>query len=127
MSILRDLEQKYGLHPSIKGQELQDREELHKVDYQKGDVKQQVSSTVRSCLRHYRCASFGGVADAARSLQCLGRGANRNHRRTRLCRNDLRALTDDGYGIGTPFKSSRIGKDVGYEACNATTSVRKRP
>ena len=27
-----------------------------------------------------------------------------------------RALTDDGYGIGTPFKSSRIGKDVGYKA-----------
>ena len=28
----------------------------------------------------------------------------------------VRALTDDGYGIGTPFKSSRIGKDVGYKA-----------
>ena len=27
-----------------------------------------------------------------------------------------RALTDDGYGVGTPFKSSRIGKDVGYKA-----------
>ena len=26
------------------------------------------------------------------------------------------AMTDDGYGIGTPFKSSRIGKDVGYKA-----------
>ena len=26
------------------------------------------------------------------------------------------ALTDDGYGIGTPFKSSRIGRDVGYKA-----------
>ena len=25
------------------------------------------------------------------------------------------ALTDDGYGIGTPFKSSRIGWDVGYK------------
>ena len=48
VEITRDLEQKYGLHPSIKGQELQDREELRKVDYQKGDVKQQVSSTVRS-------------------------------------------------------------------------------
>jgi len=59
VEITRDLEQKYGLHPSVKGQELQDREELHKVDYPKGDVKQQVSSTVRSCLRHYRCASFG--------------------------------------------------------------------
>ena len=52
VEITRDLEQKYGLHPSIKGQELQDREGLRKVDYQKGDVKQQVSSTVRSYLRH---------------------------------------------------------------------------
>ena len=26
------------------------------------------------------------------------------------------AMTDDGYGIGTPFKSSRIGRDVGYKA-----------
>ena len=25
-------------------------------------------------------------------------------------------MTDDGYGIGTPFKSSRIGRDVGYKA-----------
>ena len=41
MSILRDLERKYGLPPpSIQGQELQDREGLRKVDYQKGDVKQ---------------------------------------------------------------------------------------
>lgn len=30
-----------------------------------------------------------------------------------------RALTDDGYGIGTPFKSSKIGKDVGYKALQA--------
>ena len=90
MSILRDLERKYGLHPSIKGQELQDREGLRKVDYQKGDVKQQVSSTVRSCLRVLPVRLFWGVADAAGSLQCLGRGANRNYRRPRLCRNDLR-------------------------------------
>ena len=27
-----------------------------------------------------------------------------------------RVLTDDGYGIGTPIKSSKIGKDVGYKA-----------
>lgn len=26
------------------------------------------------------------------------------------------ALTDDGWGVGTPIKSSRIGKDVGYKA-----------
>ena len=28
-------------------------------------------------------------------------------------------MTDDGYGIGTPFKSSKIGKDVGYKALQA--------
>ena len=116
MSILRDLEQKCGLHPSIKGQELQDREGLRKVDYQKGDVKQQVSSTVRSCLRYYRCASFG---EWRTLLEAFNVSAEE-----RTGTIDVRdyagmiygALTDDGYGIGTPFKSSRIGKDVGYEA-----------
>ena len=104
VEITRDLEQKYGLHPSIKGQELQNREGLRKVDYKKGDVKQQVSSTVRSCLRHYLCASFG---EWRTLLEAFNVSAEE---RTGT------ALTDDGYGIGTPFKSSRIGKDVGYEA-----------
>ena len=93
MSILRDLEQKYGLHPSIKGQELQDREGLRKVDYPKGDVKQQVSSFNVSAEE--RTGTIDG-RDYAGMI--------------------YGALTDDSYGIGTPFKSSRIGKDVGYEA-----------
>lgn len=115
MSILRDLEQKYGLHPSIKGQELQDREGLRKVDYQKGDVKQQVSSTVRSCLRHYLCASFGEWRTLLEAFN-----VSVEERTGTIDGRDYAgmiygALTDDGYGIGTPFKSSRIGKDVGYE------------
>lgn len=116
MSILRDLEQKYGLHPSIKDHELQDREGLRKVDYQKGDVKQQVSSTVRSCLRHYRCASFGEWRTLLETFN-----VSVEERTGTIDGRDYAgmiygALTDDGYGIGTPFKSSRIGKDVGYEA-----------
>ena len=59
MDILRSLEQKYGLHPSIKGQEQTDREGLRKVNYPEGNVKQQVSSVVRSCLRNYKCSSYG--------------------------------------------------------------------
>ena len=59
MEILRDLERKYGLHPSVKGQELTDREGLRKVNYPEGNVKQQVSSVVRSCLRNYKCSSYG--------------------------------------------------------------------
>ncbi|MFQ6940288.1 MAG: relaxase/mobilization nuclease domain-containing protein [Alistipes finegoldii] len=36
MEILRDLECKYGLQPSVKGQELTDREGLRKVNYPEG-------------------------------------------------------------------------------------------
>ena len=59
MEILRDLERKYGLHPSVKGQELTDREGLRKVNYPEGNVKQQISSVVRSCLQNYKCSSYG--------------------------------------------------------------------
>ena len=59
MEILRDLERKYGLHPSVKGHELTDREGLQKVNYSEGNVKQQISSVARSCLRNYKCSSYG--------------------------------------------------------------------
>ena len=116
MSILRDLEQKYGLHPSVKGQELQDREGLCKVDYPKGDVKQQVSSTVRSCLRHYRCASFGEWRTLLGAFNVSAEERTGTIDGRDYAGMIYGALTDDGYGIWTPFKSSRIGKDVGYEA-----------
>lgn len=116
VEITRDLEQKYGLHPSIKGQELHDREGLRKVDYPKGDVKQQVSSTVRSCLRHYRCASFGEWRTLLEAFNVSVEERTGTIEGRDYAGMIYGALTDDGYGIGTPFKSSRIGKDVGYEA-----------
>ena len=116
VEITRDLEQKYGLHPSIKGQELQDREGLRKVDYQKGDVKQQVSSTIRSCLRHYWCASFGEWRTLLEAFNVSAEERTGTIDGRDYAGMIYGALTDDGYGIGTPFKSSRIGKDVGYEA-----------
>ena len=36
------------------------------------------------------------------------------------------ALTDDGYGVGTPFKSSRIGKDIGYKAFKVLRDVERQ-
>ncbi|MBS5021329.1 MAG: relaxase/mobilization nuclease domain-containing protein [Alistipes sp.] len=116
MDILRSLEQKYGLHPSVKGQELTDRESLRKVNYPEGNVKQQVSSVVRSCLRNYKCSSYGefrtllerfNVSIEERTGTIDGRS---------YAGIVYGAMTDDGYGIGTPFKSSKIGKDVGYRA-----------
>ena len=116
MEILRDLERKYGLHPSVKGQELTDKEGLRKVNYPDGNVKRQISSVVRSCLRNYKCSSYGEF----RTLLELFNISVEERTGTIDGRNYAGivygALTDDGYGIGTPFKSSRIGKDVGYKA-----------
>ena len=116
MSVLRELERKYDLHPSIKGQEQTDTPDLRKVNYKAGNVKQQVSSVVRSCLRNYKCSSYGEL----RTLLELFNISVEERTGTIDGRNYAGviygALTDDGYGTGTPFKSSKIGKDVGYKA-----------
>ena len=71
---------------------------------------------MRSCLRNYKCSSYGefrtllerfNVSTEERTGTVDGRS---------YAGMVYGALTDDGYGIGTPFKSSRIGKDVGYKA-----------
>ena len=116
MSVLRELERKYDLHPSIKGQEQTDTPDLRKVNYKAGNVKQQVSSVVRSCLRIYKCSSYGEF----RTLLELFNVSVEERTGTIDGRNYAGivygALTDDGYGTGTPIKSSKIGKDVGYKA-----------
>ena len=116
MDILRSLEQKYGLHPSVKGQEQTDREGLRKVNYPEGNVKQQVSSVVRSCLRNYKCSSYVELRTLLEQFNVsveerTGTIDGRNYAGI-----VYGAMTEDGYGVGTPFKSSKIGKDVGYRA-----------
>ena len=59
ISVLQELKRKYNLHPSVKGQELTDTPGLRKVNYKAGNVKQQISSVVQSCLRNYKCSSHG--------------------------------------------------------------------
>ena len=114
--ITRDLEHKYNLHPAVKGQEQRDTPDLRKVNYKAGNVKQQISSVIRSCLRNYNCSSYGEF----RTLLELFNVSVEERTGTIEGRNYAGivygAMTDDGYGTGTPFKSSKIGKDVGYKA-----------
>ena len=55
--ITRELEKKYGLHPAEKKQATE-RPELKKVDYQAGDIKHQLSNTVKALTSSYRFQSF---------------------------------------------------------------------
>lgn len=116
MKITRDMELKYNLHSAIDSPEVHDKKNLQKVDYPAGNVKQQVSSVVRSCLRHYKCASYGEFRTLLERFN-----VSIEERTGTIDGRDYAgivygALTDDGYGVGTPFKSSKLGKDVGYQA-----------
>ena len=116
MSVLRALERKYDLHPSIKGEEQRDTPDLRKVNYKAGNVKQQISSVIRSCLRNYKCSSYGEFRTLLELFNVsveerTGTVDGRSYAGVMYG-----AMTDDGYGTGTPFKSSKIGKDVGYNA-----------
>ena len=110
MSVLRELERKYNLHPSIKGQELTDRESLRKVNYPEGNVKQQVSSVVRSCLRNYKCSSYGELRTLLERFNVSIEERTGTIDGRSYAGIVYGAMTDDGYGVGTPFKSSKIGK-----------------
>ena len=116
MEILRDLEQKYNLHPAVPGQEQDTANELRKVDYKAGNIKQQIQSSVRECLKRYRCASFGELRTLLelynmQVVEMTGTIEGRDYAGI-----VYGARGDDGYGRGKPIKSSRIGRDVGYEA-----------
>ena len=116
MSVMRALERKYGLHPSVKGEEQADRLGLRKVNYKEGNVKQQISSVVRSCLRNYKCSSYGEFRTLLERFNVSAEERTGTVDGRNYAGIVYGALTDDGYGIGTPIKSSKIGKDVGYKA-----------
>ena len=82
--ITRDLEHKYNLHPAVKGQEQRDTPDLRKVNYKAGNVKQQISSVIRSCLRNYNCSSYGEFRTLFGTVQRLGRRTFGNDRRQKL-------------------------------------------
>lgn len=81
---------------------------LHRVDYREGNVKQQLSSIVRTCLNRYKCSSYGEFRTLLEAFNIsveerTGTIDGRNYAGV-----IYGALTDDGYGIGTPFKSRGV-------------------
>lgn len=115
MTILRDLEHKYRLVPSVKGQKLSDLASAKKVEYGHENLKQQISSVVRLLTQQYKFGSFPEL-NALLNLYNVGleerKGEHQGQRYHGLV---YSALNDKGEPVGVPIKSSRIGKDVGFE------------
>ena len=113
--ITRELEKKYGLHPAEKKQATE-RPELKKVDYQAGDVKHQLSNTVKALASSYRFQSFTEYK-ALLTLYNVQAEEVKGEINGKSYNGIVYSATNDkGEKQGNPFKSSLLGKAVGYEA-----------
>lgn len=115
-NICRDMEVKYGLHPTLGEHGERELLALQKVDYPKGDVKTQVKHTARTLLECYNChslAEYNTLLNLYNMTAYEVRGSVDGKEYHGIM---YGALDDNGQQIGTPFKSSKFGKAFGYEA-----------
>lgn len=115
-NICRDMEVKYGLHPTLGEHSERELLSLQKVDYPKGDVKAQVKHTARTLLECYNChslAEYNTLLNLYNVTVYEVRGSVDEKEYHGIM---YGALDDDGQQAGTPFKSSKFGKAFGYEA-----------
>ncbi len=115
-NICREMEVKYGLHPTLGEHDERELLSLQKVDYPKGNVKAQVKHTARTLLECYNChslAEYNTLLNLYNVTVYEVRGSVDGKEYHGIM---YGALDDDGRQVGTPFKSSKFGKAFGYEA-----------
>ena len=109
------LEKRFGLIPSSK---VTDREieEVSKIDTTKGNIKEQVSETLRSVLKHYKFCSLGEL-NAILTVYNLTVEETKTEFRGKKYDGLVYVPTDDkGDKVSTPIHASDIGRGVGYTA-----------
>ena len=109
------LERKFGFIPSSK---VTDREieEVSKIDTSKGNIKEQVSETLRSVLKHYKFCSLGEL-NAILTVYNLTVEEIKTEFRGKKYNGLVYVPTNDKGGkISTPIHASNIGRGVGYTA-----------
>lgn len=114
--ICREMEVKYELHPTLGEHGERELVGLQKVDYPKGNVKAQVKHTARTLLECYNChslAEYNTLLNLYNVTVYEVRGSVDGKEYHGIM---YGALDYDGRQVSTPFKSSKFGKVLGYEA-----------
>ena len=122
-NICREMEVKYGLHPTLGEHGERELLSLQKVDYPKGNVKAQVKHTARTLLECYNChslAEFNTLLNLYNVTVYEVRGNVDGNEYHGIM---YGALDDNGQQVGTPFKSSKFGKVFGDEALQKKFAV----
>ena len=111
----QELEKKYNLHTAERGQAISEIP-LRKVNASEGDVKKQIANTVKAVVRGYHYQTMGELR-AVLSLYNIDVEETRGMARNREYHGLVYSATDNnGNRVGNPFKASKIGPSVGYEA-----------
>ena len=125
LAILRDFEQRYGLHQGNK-RENKRQNPLHPVNPDTGDIKKQVGNTVKAVFRDYQFQTIGELR-ALLSLYNLTVDEVRGNTKGEDYNGLVYSVIDaNGNKVGNPFKSSLFGKSVGYEALRRKAAFSKK-
>ena len=109
------LERKFGLIPSSKVID-KAMKETPKIDTTRGNIKEQVASTLRMVLKHYKFCSLGEL-NAILSKYNLAVEEVKTEFRGKKYDGLVYVPTDEkGNKAGTPIHASDIGRGVGYTA-----------
>ena len=113
-AITRELENKYGLHTAER-QRTTGQEPVRKVNLSDGNVKKQVGNVTKSLMRYHfqTLGEYRALLSIYNVMVEEVQGEVRGREYHGLV---YSAIDDKGNKVGNPFKSSRFGKSVGYEA-----------
>jgi Relaxase/Mobilisation nuclease domain. len=126
LAILRDFEQRYGLHHGTKREEERLSNRIPPVNPSEVDIKKQVGNTVKAVFRDYQFQTIGELR-ALLSLYNLTVEEVRGNVRGQDYNGLVYSVIDtNGNKVGNPFKSSLFGKSVGYEALQKKTAFSKK-
>lgn len=113
--ITRELEKMYNLHPADKKEQPEELPQLKRVNYQSGDIKNQIANISKALIKNYRLQS---VNEFRALLSLYGvtveevKGEIKGKNYSGLV---YSAIDEKGEKVGNPIKSSIIGKSVGYD------------
>ena len=125
LNILRDFEQRYNLYRSQK-QENGEKNPLHPINPDTGDIKKQVGNTVKAVFSIYQFQTIGELR-ALLSLYNLTIEEVRSNIKGEDYNGLVYSVIDsNGVKVGNPFKSSIFGKSVGYEALHKKAVASKQ-
>ena len=116
MTACRELEQKYGLVNASDRRLRQTDPYLKKVDYRQGDVKHQISNTLKSILAGYRFQTFGEYSALLSCFNIEVKQVRGEYGGVPYNGVVYTATDDKGRAAGPPFKSSLFGKAFGHDA-----------